>query len=152
MKTNITLGVIQISDWKPIDKLYPSYYDEEEDCKEYLTKYAKLDPHEIILEPDKVFVLEITYPLRAPCQVKISTGKHGISRLNLVSKIVDTYRKIYKIEDKSTRVKAGYIPGMLNRNFTDGKFGIWGHCIEDLVLCSAHIDRRNRKITLGVDS
>lgn len=40
---------------------------------------------------------------------------------------------------------------MLNRNFIDGKFGIWGHDIGDLVLVDASVSKKN-VISLGVDS
>lgn len=150
---DIDLGVIQISDWEPTDKLYPAYYEDDPDSwfKEELETYSKLKPDQVILKPNKEFILEISYPLSVPCKVKIKTGKKGVSRKKLVHKIVTTYRKIYDIEDDTSKNKAGYISGMLNRNSTNGKFGIWGHCIQDLILCSAHISRNN-VITVGVDS
>lgn len=154
---HIELGAISIIDWEPTDKLYPAWYDEEAekgdaDCKKWAEGYQKLDPKEVVLAPDKEFILKITYPLTIPCEVKMKTGKKGITRLALVKKVITTYRKIYEVEDSTTNEKPGYIPGMCNRNRTDGKFGIWGHDIGDLMLCSAHLDSKKNIITLGVDS
>lgn len=46
------------------------------------------------------------------------------------------YQMIYTKEDDTIRSRSEQvknIPGMLNRNQTNGPFGIWGHSIEDLV-------------------
>ena len=53
---------------------------------------------------------------------------------NIAKIIRETYKYIYDEEEKSTEIAIGTIPNMLNRNTTDGKYGIWGHSIEDLLL------------------
>jgi hypothetical protein len=58
---------------------------------------------------------------------------------------------MYAEEDETSGGNPGHIPGMLNRNTSEGKYGIWGHDIGDLLLCSAYVDDSG-KITLGVDS
>lgn len=112
---------------------------------------VKLDPKEIVLEPDTYYMLVISYPLSTPAKFKINSGKRGISRGKLVSLICKYYHKIYEIEDGSTKIKPSKIPGMYNRNITDGKFGIWGHDIGDLILVDGEVSN-NHMITLGVDS
>ena len=116
-------------------------------------EYAKkiYDNKQIVLPRNKEYVLKIDYPLQTPAKFEIKSGTKGISRGRLVSLIRKYYQKVYDIEDRTTKVKARNIPGMLNRDFTNGKFGIWGHNIGDLVLCEASVSKNN-VITLSVDS
>lgn len=145
---NIKFGNINIKNWKIGDNLYPSYYDEDD----YLIKCkGNINKKDIILKPNTKYILKVDYPLRDSCKVEFNTGKIGFTREKLIDKICKLYRKIYQIEDSSSKIKSGLIPGMLNRNFTNGKFGIWGHGIGDLCLVSANISKNN-VITLGVDS
>ena len=151
MKTNIKLGCIQIKDWKLGDKLYPEYYDTEEGWEDDAKEYSKISPKDVVLDSNKEIILTNHYPLTTPCTVKFKSVKRGMTRQALINKIVKLYRKVYQVEDSTTKTKAGFIPGMLNRNSTNGKFGIWGHSIGDLVLCDAHVTK-NGKMTVGVDS
>ena len=110
-----------------------------------------LNNKEVVLPPNKEYILKIDYPLSTPAKFKVSSGKNGITRGKLVALIRKYYQKVYEIEDSSTKIKPKMIPNMLNRDFTDGKFGIWGHVIGDLVLVDAEISKEG-VITLGVDS
>ncbi len=54
----------------------------------------------------------------------------------------DDYRRIYDeehadIDSQGTEIQR-VCPHMLNRATTDGRYGIWGHDIEDLVLEGVH--------------
>jgi len=62
------------------------------------------------------------------------------------------YVCIYQEEDHSVGHKTGMIPGMLNRQQSNGSHGIWGHVIEDLVFEAIHIDRKKKTITFGMGS
>lgn len=110
-----------------------------------------LNNKDIILPPKQNYILKIDYPLTKPAKFQINSGSKGVSRGKLVSLIRKYYKQVYKIEDSSTKIKPSQIPNMFNRNSTDGKFGIWGHCIEDLVLVDCSISKNN-VISLGVDS
>ena len=70
-----------------------------------------------------------------------------MTRSKFIDFVCKQYRKVYKDEHKSSSVQADYIPNMLNRNTTDGKYGIWGHVINDLMLVYATI-QKNGNITL----
>jgi len=119
--------------------------------EEYIYEDTKvLDNKEVVLNPNKTYILHISYPLSTTAKFTLNTGKNGITRGGLVKKICDLYKKIYEIEDNTSDVEPVNIPGMLNRITTDGKFGIWGHHIGDLVLVNATVSKE--KITLGVDS
>ncbi len=143
---NIELGVITMSDYTPKSRLFMDYMFEE-------PKYAKevkLNPSEVVLPADKTFVLVIDYPLTTSFKRKFETGKTGMTRRQLVNLAVDSYKKIYKTEDMGVGEATGNIPGMFNRATSDGRYGIWGHGLGDLVLCSAII--MGTEIHLGVDS
>lgn len=126
-------------------EVYPDDYDENDN-----EIFNTLDPEEIVLQPNKEYILEISYPLTNKAKFKISSGKKGVSRETFVKKVISFYKKIYEIEDRTTKTKPAHIPNMLNRNITNGMFGIWGHDIGDLVLVNAEV--KGNKITLGVDS
>jgi hypothetical protein len=42
------------------------------------------------------------------------------------------YKLIYDLEDQDTGKKTGNCGKMLNRDFSNGRFKIWGHHIDDL--------------------
>lgn len=48
------------------------------------------------------------------------------------------YAQIYEIEEKTTTIEPDLVPNMLNRNKTNGQYGIWGHGIEDLFFEGAY--------------
>ena len=72
--------------------------------------------------------------------------------ITLVSQAVNTMTKdSLQNGENNDREKCSYIPNMYNRITTEGKFGIWGHDLGDLILHTVWIDNDN-VITLGVDS
>lgn len=93
--------------------------------------------NEIIINKD-IVTLIIDYPLNKPIEVKIQSDKTtGFTRKELAQKISIEYNRIYKEEEESSKVKTTPIEerkGLINRNQTDGKYGIWGHDIDDLDL------------------
>ena len=140
----IDLGYIPIANWESTDGLTPSWAREKGE--------PELDHNEKVLQGSKDYKLEIDYPLSRPCILDSRTPSVGVSRINFVEAVVQAYRDIYDAEDETSKVKAGNIPGMFNRNTTDGKYGIWGHDIGDLMLHTAYVDEETGIITLGVDS
>ena len=112
---------------------------------------GKINYEDIVLPPNQQFVLKIDYPLTKSAIFEFNSGLKGITRHQLSEKIRKLYKKVYKDEDKSVGHKTSYIKGMFNRGFSDGKYGIWGHYIGDLVLVDADVSKKN-VITLGVDS
>lgn len=47
-----------------------------------------------------------------------------------------SYQEVYRIENSEDEEKL--IPGMFNRQESNGRYGIWGHCIEDLLYNGMH--------------
>ena len=82
---------------------------------------------------DNEFKIKFSYPLSKEA-VFTFQNKNGFTRKDVIQHIVDTYRRIYQEEDESLTETAPTTPGMLNRGATNGKWGIWGHDIGDLVI------------------
>lgn len=116
-----------------------------------------LRPDEIVIKNADIKI-EFDYPLSNPAFFSFHSD-NGFTRRQLVNLIVDTYKKIYEEEDSSTvevapttieeRMAKG---GLINRNQTDGKYGIWGHDIEDLWLEGIHYDPIKKLVTLDIGS
>lgn len=105
-------------------------------------------------DPDTVVApantkIRFTYPLKRHDLVVI-TEPAPITRRRFAEIVFREYARIYREEGETTKIPAGYIPGMLNRVQTDGKYGIWGHVIGDLDLVQA--DLKNGVYNLSVDS
>lgn len=113
---------------------------------------------EIVIDKSNVTLI-IDYPLNNPVEIKIkSDNSKGFTRKELVQKISTEYNRIYKEEEDSAKTKTTPIDerqGVINRNQTDGKYGIWGHDIDDLDL-SAIVLRQSEngdiKLELIVES
>ena len=92
---------------------------------------------EIVIDKSNVTLI-IDYPLNNPVEIKIkSDNSNGFTRKELAQKISAEYNRIYKEEEESAITKTTPIDerqGLINRNQTDGKYGIWGHDIDDLDL------------------
>ena len=143
---NINLGYLHIASWNPKEPLFPEWFNEDpKDLKE-----TQDNPPETIVLEEGEYKLKIDYPLNNPSVSKLKVGKRGLSRIKLADKICKQYKKIYQEEDKSIGHKTGNVKGMFNRAESDGKYGIWGHYIDDLTLHCAVV--KNNVITVGVDS
>ena len=87
------------------------------------------------LPPNETYTLLIDYPhMDNYPSFKIKTGKNGLGLIKLLSKIGDLYRKIYDDED------------------CDGRYGIFGHDIDDLSIEGIHVNNKNKTIKLSIGS
>jgi hypothetical protein len=146
-KTEIALGSINIENWKLGDPLYDDWMKDDPDYQ----FEVNLKEGEIILPGNEKYTLVIDYPLSKPFKNKFKTPTEGISRKDLIKIIVNCYHYVYDIEDRTSKIMSGHIENLYNRNETEGKYGIWGHDIGDLVLHTIWVDKNN-VIELGVDS
>jgi hypothetical protein len=94
-----------------------------------------IDKTEVVINENKVTIV-IDYPLVKECRFEL-TSANGFTREQLVKEVSNKYHQIYDEEESTANVKT--IPvnkrtTMYNRNQTDGKYGIWGHDLADLVL------------------
>lgn len=60
------------------------------------------------------------------------------------------YERIYREEDGGK--DPGRVPGMLNRERTNGPYGIWGHVISDLYFESIKIDKARQQVDFDIGS
>ncbi|MFD2908017.1 hypothetical protein ACFSX9_04640 [Flavobacterium ardleyense] len=96
-----------------------------------------IDKDEFVIDSNNV-TLVIDYPLAKEIEINIkSNNPKGFTRKELAQKISIAYNEIYQEEENSAKTKtvpSSESKGLQNRNQTDGKYGIWGHDIEDLDL------------------
>jgi hypothetical protein len=128
-----SLVEINESGWKN----YPEFHED-----------YNLDPDEKVIDLTTIRI-KYTYPLSNSVTYRVSS-RNGFTRKQLAKIIARRYQMIYDEEEATSDVAVENIPNMLNRCQTTGRFGIWGHCIDDLILHTAHID--GDLITLGLDS
>ncbi|MFT3704561.1 MAG: hypothetical protein QM802_19500 [Agriterribacter sp.] len=116
-----------------------------------------IDADEIVL-PFSQATLFIDYPLAKPVVFELSATEKGFSRKQLIEEISKKYHQIYEEEESSATVKtvpADKRKGLINRNETNGKYGIWGHDLSDLALSSIEVHKnKDGKIYLvpGIES
>ena len=117
-----------------------------------------IDKDEIVLNSNKA-ILSIDYPLNKPTEIEIrSKEKDGFSRIELIRLISQAYHRIYDEEEASAKVKTVPLKkreDLINRNETDGKYGIWGHDIGDLDLSAIIVQSKNGitpKLVLYIES
>ncbi|KAG2382550.1 hypothetical protein C9374_005130 [Naegleria lovaniensis] len=108
------------------------------------------------LIPDKQTIrVNYDYPLSTPAIKEFKCPEQGFTQKQLVALICEGYKEIYDEEEKSTSVQPQPMnvahPGchLVNRCRTTGVYGIWGHCIGDLMLT---YDASNDLFTIRVDS
>ena len=104
-----------------------------EKAKQDIPNLLKKD--EVVIKENLVRV-SIDYPLTNQYEFTLTSNK-GFTRRQLLLEISRNYFKLYEEEENTATIKT--IPihkrtTMYNRNQTNGKYGIWGHDIADLVL------------------
>lgn len=117
-----------------------------------------VDAEGIVLASPSVVVV-VDYPLSRPVKEKLTASSPlGFTRAELARGIARLYQRIYAEEERTARVKT--VPRerrspIVNRNETDGAYGIWGHDLADLALNSVTVYRDadgSWFLELGVDS
>ena len=135
-------------------------FDVYVDDKEFYKKYGRyrcfqiefddteevLDKDEIITHAKKVTVI-FSYPLSGEFRFEFKNSQGKITRREFALFIQSTYRRIY---DEESSEPVDNISGMLNRQSTDGPYGIWGHHIGDLVIEGVqHIGNNVYSLSIG---
>lgn len=150
-----------------VGQIYPAHYNSEDtECinrKPWhprnleFTEETWIPTNRLILKPNKKYTLIIDYPLSIPYKQEIQSGKDGMTLKEVVDLSVDAYKKIYKEEAKTSKLKEESISkrtkgasNLINRAETNGKYGIWGHSLEDLTITNIIV--KGNKIYLSVDS
>ncbi len=89
---------------------------------------------EVVIPETKLTVI-IDYPVSSICKFELNSER-GFTRAQLINEISRHYYQLYSEEEKTTTTKTVPLKNrkIYNRNQTNGKYGIWGHDIGDLVL------------------
>ena len=139
--------------------------EQKKDWEDGVIPWINLDNPEInqLINGDEILVkntlinIIFDYPLNNPHTFEFKNEK-GFSRKDLVLLISKKYKEIYAEEEVTSTVKT--IPvdkrtGIINRNETQGKYGIWGHDLSDLVLSGIEVhetDKGEINIILLIES
>lgn len=116
-----------------------------------------IDPDKTVLSDNKV-ILIIDYPVMTPVYIPLVSEGTGFSRRQLITAISRQYHAMFKEEEETSATKTVPLDkreGIINRNQTNGKYGIWGHDLSDLDLSSIEIYKNKNGIvylSLGIES
>jgi hypothetical protein len=120
---------------------------------------AMLELRDEIVIPFPKATLVIEFPLTHPALIAINAAlPQGFTRGELVRTICDEYAHIYAAEEGTalnTEASVEERGPRLERNRTDGAYGIWGHRLDDLVLRSARWVKQSNgdvRVELHVES
>lgn len=94
--------------------------------------------------------VNIDYPLSKKASFWY-TWEKWFEPSDLILAICDQYRNIYK-EEALSLTECTSSPTIYNRGKSNGKWGIWGHVIEDLYLEKITIDTDTLEVNLSVGS
>ena len=119
---------------------------------------AHLEDAAAIVLPCREIIVVVDYPVDGEFEFKLTPdAPTGFARAEIAQKISMLYQEIYSREERTT--KTPVIPrekrtGLINRNTTDGEYGIWGHDLDDLDLSGISPEVRDGKVyvTLEIDS
>lgn len=122
----------------------------------FKTELINLINKDEVVISEKEITIVIDYPLTTPYIFTLKSDK-GFTRERILTEIGQNYFKVYEEEEKSATEKT--VPmekrETYNRNQTNGKYGIWGHDIADLILTDIQVFKnKDGKIilSLGIDS
>lgn len=91
-----------------------------------------------VLTAANEILIMFDYPLRRPhLRPFVRTG--GFTRRDFAEAVSRGYAEIYAEEARTSTTDPEPTGELLNRNETDGKHGIWGHDIGDLLLTAAEL-------------
>jgi hypothetical protein len=101
-----------------------------------------VDADKIVLN-EKSVLLMIDYPLENAVEINISANSdQGFTRSDLIRTISQEYLRIYAEEEESTKIEVQPMEErgtLINRNETNGKYGICCHDIDDLDLSRINV-------------
>lgn len=109
-------------------------YNNENEVKDVGIEKVLSELSTIVSESINVVYTYITYPLGNPAifRYEMDLSDEQLTVGDLLWIYSKSYQKVYEIEE-SDDCNPGYIPGMLNRANSNGRFKIWGHVLTDLV-------------------
>jgi len=108
-----------------------------------------LNPNEVVIKDEEITMI-ITYPLSV--DVKVDLKKEGgFTRMFIFKSIYDVYKQIYEEEEREIGDPGTY-NNLYNRRRSEGKYGIWGHYLEDLVIESVSYNPKKKELYMFIGS
>ena len=120
------------------------------DTEKELSRLQK--PNEKVIKENHINLV-ISYPLKKEFIFRLRSKK-GFTRKQLVLAISKTYKSIYAKEELTSKQKVVPVnerKGLINRNKTNGYYGIYGHDIGDLDLASIKVKYIDGKVYIYLD-
>lgn len=113
-------------------------------------------PNEIVI-PEQKISIAIDYPVRDRYTFDFDANtEQGFTREFLIDCICSQYKKIYEEENAVCKVSSiderMRMGGLINRESTDGPYGIWGHDIDDLYLEGITYHASTKMVILSIGS
>ncbi len=108
-----------------------------------------INPNEVVIKDEKITMV-VTYPLSVEFCV-ILEKKGGFTRLDVFKSIYEAYKRIYEEEEKEVGDPGTY-DNLYNRKQSEGKYGIWGHYLEELVIESVIYDPKEKILDIFIGS
>jgi len=103
---------------------------------------ALIDGDEIVADSPEIEIV-FDYPLSHRVTLFFSNDGKPFTRRNFWRAVHEGYTQIYREEDEAVG-KTDNIPGMLNRQESEGPYGIWGHHIGDLYIEGVQEVKQNK--------
>lgn len=119
------------------------------DFEDKETRDSLINPDEVVIKDEKITMV-ITYPLSVEFRV-ILEKKGGFTRLDVFKNIYEAYKQIYDEEEKEVGDPGTY-ENLYNRKRSEGKHGIWGHYLEELVIESVIYDPKEKILDMFIGS
>ena len=127
----------------------PGYFEET-------MEFARSHDQELKVHIPKGARIYYDYPMS--CVVVGEITEELTRSSQFIEAFCEGYQEIYRLEEESSKKEAMPLCeenpecSLINRNRTDGCFGIWGHDIGDLVLEDIHFYDGGKHITLVIGS
>ena len=119
------------------------------DFKDNKVRENLINPNKVVIKDEKITML-VTYPLSVEVKIPLEK-KGGFTRLDLFKSIYEAYKKIYEEEEKEVGDPGTY-ENIYNRKKSEGKYGIWGHYLEELIIEGVSYDPKEKILYLLMGS
>jgi len=108
-----------------------------------------INSNKVVIKDEKI-TMNITYPLSVEVNRTLEK-KGGFTRMDIFKKIYEAYKQIYEEEEKGVGDPGRY-DNLYNRRKSEGKYGIWGHYISDLLIESVSYDQKEKILYMFIGS
>jgi len=117
------------------------------------------DKFDVVIDKPRIRVV-FSYPLEKEHIIELTPlfGAKNFTRVGLGKAVSVQYQRIYEEEEKTSSLREETYSNryencaLMNRAPTDGKWGIWGHVLDDLDLREVEYDEEKDLYYLIIDS